>query len=289
MVTEWNRTSKYEENIAAVRHEKVTKDTVVWDTDFVLNLKEHRMAVRLDRTYNEEALVMNAAFSTPHFITLLIEHGYLKDDAGFRVQRTPTYVAGDALSYLSDVFDGRSSNHLPVVYVSKTAMDTDPLNVDLLASRLKGAAHVLVDHKVGEIHGAVRVFYPSGSDRRKVFRYRSSTGDENARLEKVIRHVIGYWNSQRVDHLYTWQGVSSAVMRDRLEGQIVARQKAETARKKAESEVDQVYEAFDEDLRSQQAQLAELNRANEDLQYENQRLRAKLAAVDAAGAAEFGV
>ena len=104
LVLEWNRTSKYKENIVpdvsldgsysgkfgneklslefvdypakqimAVRHEKITDDGVVWDTDYVVNFEEKRIAIRLDRTYSAEALVMNGKFSTPHFITLLIE------------------------------------------------------------------------------------------------------------------------------------------------------------------------------------------------------------------------
>jgi len=38
----------------------------------------------------------------------------------------------------------------------------------------------------------VRIFYPSGTVRRKSYFYRSATGDESIRLEKVIRNVIQY-------------------------------------------------------------------------------------------------
>ena len=118
LVLEWNRTSKYIENVVpnvdlngsysgkfgdaklslefvddperdlmAVRHEKVTADAVVWDTDYVVNFDEKKISIRLDRTYSEDALVMNGAFSTPHFITLLIEGGYLADDQDLPVLR----------------------------------------------------------------------------------------------------------------------------------------------------------------------------------------------------------
>lgn len=48
--------------------------------DYVVNFEEKRIAIRLDRTYSAEALVMNGKFSTPHFITLLIEGGHLAED-----------------------------------------------------------------------------------------------------------------------------------------------------------------------------------------------------------------
>ena len=78
-----------ERGVLAVRHEKVTADGVTWDSDFVVNFAERKLAIRLDRTYSEEALVMDAVFSTPHIITLLIEHGFLKDDEGLPVLREP--------------------------------------------------------------------------------------------------------------------------------------------------------------------------------------------------------
>ena len=49
--------------------------------------KKKRIAIQLDRTYSEDALIMDASFSTPHFITLLIEHGFLKDDVNLPLCR----------------------------------------------------------------------------------------------------------------------------------------------------------------------------------------------------------
>ncbi|MCI6067128.1 MAG: hypothetical protein MR707_02700 [Galactobacillus timonensis] len=52
----------------------------MWDTDYVMNFNERKMAIRLDRSYYAEALMSSMRFSTPHFITLLIENGYVADD-----------------------------------------------------------------------------------------------------------------------------------------------------------------------------------------------------------------
>ena len=126
LVLEWNCTSKYKENIVpdvslygsysgkfgneklslefvdypekqimAVRHEKITDDGVIWDTDYVVNFEEKRIAIRLDRTYSAEALVMNGKFSTPHFITLLIEGGHLAADRDLPVLRTPMTITDE--------------------------------------------------------------------------------------------------------------------------------------------------------------------------------------------------
>lgn len=84
-----------EKQIMAVRHEKITEDAVVWDTDYVVNFQEQYISIRLDRTYREDAFGMNGEFSTPHFITLLIEGGYLADDSNLPVLRTPTEITDE--------------------------------------------------------------------------------------------------------------------------------------------------------------------------------------------------
>lgn len=222
-----------EKDILAVRHEKITPDEVVWDTDFVVNFSERKISIRLDRTFSEDALEMNAAFSTPHFISLLIEHGYMQDDQDLPVLREPIMITDNNLETVRQVVRNKEYYELPVVYVAKDFADQDPLSISWLASRLKGAAHVLVEEskdacrkctevcgETVEEYGAVRIYYPSLGVNRKRFLFRSATGNMDVRLEKVICLVIQYWNSQRMDILYTWQGVNSAVMSDTLQSQI---------------------------------------------------------------------
>ena len=165
LVLEWNAGSKYEENIVkgidwhgertvrygdsklwlefveyaqenilAVRHEKTTEDGVVWDSDFVMNFENHRLTIQLDRTYSEEALVMGAYFSTPHFISLLIERGFLADDGDLPVLRTPIEVTDSRFSERSEFGDNSSSGSLvwyfgqaPVVFNNIISRAKQPL------------------------------------------------------------------------------------------------------------------------------------------------------------------
>ena len=298
----WLEFAEYpEKGILAARHVKITPDGVTWASDFVVNFCERRISIQLDRTYDEAALVMGAAFSTPHFITLLIEDGFLKDDYKLPVLRTPVYVTDNDLEKFRSVLSGSRPYKLPVIYVSKTSEDIDPLSVTWLSSRLKGAAHVLVEAsspqcrefrkligKTEEPFGTVHVYYPSETVSRKNYYFRSNTGNANERLEKVIRNVIQYGISQRVERLLTWQGVSAELLNVQLEKQVAIRMNAESARQKAEDEIDTVYETFDEELRELQNKVAELTNANEALQYENQGLRAKYAVSDAVPVLYFG-
>ena len=281
------------QNIIAIRYEKIERDGVVWDTDYVMNFNDMKMSIRLDRSYLEVALAVNPSFSTPHFITLLIEKGYLKSDGDMPISRGPVAISEDNVEILTNVINGRKKYHLPVVYISRTYYDEEPINVQRIAGRLKGVAHVLVEKSLqlndrirelcdskNEYYGAIGIYYPNPAIGHRRYLYREYEGSDIILLEKVIRNVIQYSNSQLVDTLYTWQGVSNALLRDRLSSQRAERMAAETAKKQAESEADQLIESVDEELQKLQRQVEDLTHANEALLYENQGLRAKLNGID---------
>ena len=96
------------ENIIAVRYEKKDEDGIVWDTDYVMNFSTRKMAIRLDRSYLAESISTSGNFSTPHFITLLIEHGYLEYDYDLPVSKYPIIITDDNVGRLVDVINGKT-------------------------------------------------------------------------------------------------------------------------------------------------------------------------------------
>jgi hypothetical protein len=279
-------------NIIAVRYEKTEENGVVWDTDYVMNFNDMKMSVQLDRSYLEEALAIDPAFSTPHFITLLIEHGYLKDDGELPIMRTPYFIKDENVELISNVINGNSKYRLPVVYVSKTTVNKDPVDIWKLAGRLKGVAHLLVQESTksnaairqkcdskNEFFGSIGVYFPNSAYGHRRYMYRASEGIGKAMSEKVIRSVIQYSNSQMMDTIYTWQGVSNALLRDRLnaKGEELLAAETEKNRVTAETgELGELLEYADENNDKLKRQIEELTRANESLTYENQGLRSKL-------------
>ena len=190
-------------SIIAARHEKITRDGVVWDSDFVVNFTERKISIQLDRTYSEEALVVDGAFSTPHFISLLVRQGYLKDDLDLPVFREPLVITDEKDEMFRRIVKGERQYKLPVILVFKSSDGKESLEVKWLASRLKGVAHVLVEKDSNQckiireicdttdnVFGGIRIFYPSGPVREKKITYRSAAGDSKARLERVVQQVI---------------------------------------------------------------------------------------------------
>lgn len=297
-------------NIIAIRYEKKDEDGVVWDTDYVMNFSTNKMGIRLDRSYLESAVAPNTNFSTPHFISLLIDGKYLEKDYELEISNKPHLIEDDEIDRVADIVNGKRF-HLPVVYVSKTYHNEDPLDVNLLAKRLKGVAHVFVQQSncsnmrlrklcsdKNDYYGAIGIYYPIQTENHRRFLYRSYPGNEKHYLDRIVNTVISHSNARMVESLYTWQGVNHALLRDRLESQREERAAAEKARRealyevialkgqhesvkrealeKAKEEANDILDSFDEEIRRMQEQIDELTHANEKLQYENQGLKAKI-------------
>ena len=84
----WMEIVEYQE-ITAIRYELTDDNGAVWDTDFVMNFGEMRMSIQLSRSFRDDALEVGADFVAPHFVTLLIENGYVKADGVLPVARIP--------------------------------------------------------------------------------------------------------------------------------------------------------------------------------------------------------
>lgn len=277
------------QNIIAVRYEKTAPDGAVWDTDYVMNFNSMELSVRLDRSYLESAMTIDPKFSTPHFISLLIEHGYLADDGILPVSNKPMLIDEENLQVLADIINGDAQYRLPIVYISKTFNNEDPVEIGWMASRLKGVAHVLVQkdnhlntalrnacNDQNEYYGAIGVYYPKQAMSRKRFLYRQYEGFDDILMEKVIRSVILYSNSQMVEPLFTWSGVNNALLRDKYSSQKEERIAAEKAKQKAYDDADELLSSVDEEIKELKRQVSQLTKANDALTYENQGLKTKL-------------
>ena len=314
----WLNIQEYrKENIVAVRYEKIDKDGVVWDSEYVVNFNDMKMSIRLERSFLETATSIDRGFSTPYFITLLIEKKFLKKDGLLEISDKPFFMDENNIGLLAEAINGNQACNLPIVYVSKTGREEDPVDVGKLAEHLKGVAHVVVQksictnmkleeltHDKNEILGSIGIYFPNNALEHKRFFYHKASGQDPELFGKVVPAVIQYCNSRMVEPLYTWQEVNNALLRERLSKKRVEKKSVEEALKAAErqnteilnslnerereireqayaeamNEADKMIEAFDDDEERFKNQIEELMLANEKLQVENQRLKNKLEA-----------
>lgn len=313
----WLDIKKYHD-VIAIRHE-VHRESKIWDTDLCMNFRERRLAIRLDRSYLEDSFSDNAKFSAPFFIKLLIDHKYLKQDNGLPVSHLPIPVKMDNLELISDLITGRKRYKLPVIFASRAYNNRTAVDVPDLAWRLKGVAHVLVQESPdsyyklrslcegqNEYDGAIGIYFPGPADPHKKFLYRGYSKYDAFMTERIVQTILQYSNVQRLDPLYTWQGVSSAYLKEKLSSQLARCAAAESAQREAEQataklintldeeerrirrlavdeatrEAEKLLDEFDEDNRKLQRQIEEMARENESLRFENLGLKSKLDSKD---------
>lgn len=257
----WMQFQEYpSESTIAVRYEKKNAEGITWDTDYVMNFRNKKLSIRLDRSYSEGAVIKSSQFSAPYLIRLLIDKGYLKKDGDLHIDYKPIVLEDDMVPLLADIVNGNKSYKYPVVFVTKNLQNEYPVDVDKLADKLRGAAHVLVqkdrsqnnviriacDGK-NEYNGSIGIYYPNRSFEHKKLVYRRAEGQDSYLKELAINGVSQYSNAQSVDLLFTWQGVNNAVLLDTINSQSAERQKAEEAWKNAEANAARLQGSLDEE------------------------------------------
>lgn len=74
-------------NTMAIRNQKVEENGRIWNSDYVMNFAVGKMHIQLDRSFAGVAKDLDQEFSTPHFLTFLIEEGHLQTDGDLPVAR----------------------------------------------------------------------------------------------------------------------------------------------------------------------------------------------------------
>lgn len=264
------------ENIIAARFEKL-EDGVIWDSDYIMNFNDMKMVVRLERSFTEDAKEIRSQFATPHFLKMLIEEEFVVSDNGLEVSFISTNINEGNVKLLAQIINSEINFALPVVYVSKTYDNKDPLDVDRLARYLRGVAHVLVQESSdtssiirqmcndkNPYYGAIGIYYPTTTYHKNRFLYKSFMDPEYV-LKTITRTVIDYTTSQEHGDLYTWEGVRRALLRDRLHSQYQKRTSAERGVK----EIEELLESVDNEIAELQKENEELNQKIRNLQSEN--------------------
>lgn len=266
----------HDPHIISIRYEKNDSDGTVWDTSYITNFDKKKICIRLEKNYAPDATTDNPYFSTPFFIAMLIDGGYLEDDLDLPIGSTPLYVDESNTELITDIINEKVSYRLPIIYISKTEDNKNLLDDKSLAERFKGLAHVLVEkdfslnQKINnlaesdyEINGDVCIYFPNHSIRKRIYRYRDFTRREHVLSELISKSVLNYGNSQIVGREYSWYAVHSLKLSEnfnesmedvRLQASVIAEQKA-----------DELIQSFDEEL-------AFLKEQNATLQEENDRL-----------------
>ena len=244
------------EEIIAVRYVKKLDDGIIWKTDYIMNFRDYKMSIMLDRSFTEDAIGVDPSFTTPLFIKLLIEKGYVVNDNDLPVIMEPHMIDCENLNVLTAVINETKTYDLPIVYVSKTFSNKIPIDINKLAYALKGVAHIFVQSDLrtntlireqcdnaNEYNGAIGIYYQSDLMKHKRF-LNYEYFDTTITRQNIVKDIINFTNQQNIDPLYTWDGVTTFLLKDRFKSQKDKRTKAE----RTKEETDELLESFSSDF-----------------------------------------
>lgn len=287
--TESNRSLAIEElradNIVAARFRKDDENGIIWTTDFVLNVSEHMLAVKLDRETTADTRLFIPKFNPPHFVKMVLSEGYAGSDSDIEISDKPMCIDKSNYEIIEKVIKRTTRYMLPVIYVTKTWAGNYPISAQRLAKRLRGIAHVLkeTDLEVSKLlmkncdsenvhHGGIGIYYPSQSARTRKINTISYAGNEEFLIEKITCWIYRYANQQVQEWMYTWDGIQNKILFLKYES--LSRKREAVINEN--NELYSMFEEYDAQLSEQEKIMGELNKKISALEQENQGLRNKL-------------
>lgn len=169
----------------------------------------------------------------------------------------PHFLDESNLDIAEGIMKGHLGNRLPIVYLSSSTDSTTQLNVEKLANRLSGMAHIIVEpseefsrrlssrvNRANVYGGAIGVYWPDGAAFEKTFVGPRGPGPTERFLEVRVQNAL--CQSQPTD-LSTWMAVRA----------LIASQRVATLRESGNDDINEWIDAFDEERQSLEAQLSE--------------------------------
>ncbi|WP_456082185.1 hypothetical protein [Leptotrichia sp.] len=182
----------------------------------------------------------------------------------------------ECLAFFKGVVEKEIVSKLPVVYVSRTNLGENPLDVNKLAFRLQGVAHVLCEPEEGVLlegfsdvldsndarAGKIFVYYPSHNKKSRILNLTGSCQDADYLEDRAVNGVYNYMNSRMRKAIDTWDGVLTEKIH-------IENKKLLSNQNAIEEENNNIYDVFGE-------QLEKMEESNVKLSNEVQRLTAEL-------------
>jgi len=176
------------------------------------------------------------------------------------------------IDYAALIINGQANNVMPVVYISATNSDKYPINPTILAQRLAGLAHVLVEPNrefsyrlkietrgMNAFGGAVGIYWPDGAGKEKIFR----ECEHNEFIDQIVNRIKDSLIVRRLKLENTWNYFINAKAQFQYNKLSKASSQDDTKLKSAFEEQRQIYDSLLRDADSEIERLkVELHKAN---------------------------
>ncbi|MFP9075529.1 hypothetical protein ACLI2N_16290, partial [Enterococcus faecalis] len=87
------------------------------------------------------------------------------------------------------------------------------------------------------VNGAIGLYFQSDRVSNRTVPFHKGFDSEAIR-QGIVKAVVNFTNQQNINPLYTWDGVSTSLLRDRFESQKAKRTKAERTKEETDELLD---------------------------------------------------
>ena len=249
----------------------------IWTTDFVLNTAKKYISVSVAMVTTEFTTDFSPIFYPPYFVKLIVYCGYSGEDSSLHVSQK-AHLASECEKVLQQVRSREIKMSLPIVYITRSTESNTGLDVDELAFRLQGAAHIIYEASENDVKlnlniegekeykNKAIIFYPSAQKKEDIL---ECTDKSKEHIEKQIINLVYSYMIQRVrESIDTWDGILNEQLHLK---NIVLLKNKETI----EEENNSLYEEFGNQLEKMEETIAKQNNEIQRLTAEVQGLRLK--------------
>lgn len=196
----------------------------------------------------------------PHIIRQIIEDDWQTADGLFKTSSRPIYLKNSDVDIAAAVLSGNASSFLPCIYVSRTNQNELPISTDLLAKKLAGLCHVIVEPDRGfsfelmeaslrknPYGGAVGLFSPDGRELLRAFK---SSKDKSGRelTDYFVEEAVFFMSGLAAKRGWEWQKLQEAQ----------SRHLREKVFSQNSDELEEYINHFDAELRAKQEEVENL-------------------------------
>lgn len=253
----------------------------IWCTDFVLNNETNMLSVSVSLETTEFTTDFFPKYYPPYFVKMVIFKGFAGVDNGITVLNKEHEIS-ECMSFFRKVADKTVIPELPVVYVTRTVSGDNPIDVNKLAFRLQGVAHVICEpeDKSGlkdlseitdisdDMGGKIFIYYTSNNKKRRIFNQNGTIDESDYMEDKIVSDIYDYMNSKMRKPIDTWEGVT-------IEKLHIENKKLLSDRNEKEEENNSLYDIFGEQLEKMEESNIKLSNKVQYLTAELQGLRMK--------------
>ena len=205
-------------NLVAIRLHQFDENSIIWNTDIVVDFDKHIFSIKLDRETTINTVGFVPKFKPPVIVNMMLEEKFVGTDNDIPISSNPISINKDNYKVIENAICRNVTYAMPIVYVTKS-WGAYPFKVRELAYRLRGVAHVLVeeDNAISAIlkesckgnnahHGRVGIYYPGVQGKNRIISYSDNKKDGDRRINNIVSIVCSYVNQQARDKMMTWEG-----------------------------------------------------------------------------------